>query len=165
MIAPSPSMFGGRDSSETTCACGSCSSAASSIVMMRSSSGMNDESTLSSVVLPEPVPPEMTMFARAFTAAPRNVAICSVSEPSPIRSLGPEQLLRELADRDAGPRSASGGMIALTREPSLRRASTIGTFSSMRRPSGATMRSMTPRSCSSLRKRASLSSRRPFRST
>ena len=48
-----------------------------------------------------------------------------------------------------GPRSASGGMMALTREPSFRRASTIGVDSSMRRPSGVTMRSMTERSASS----------------
>ena len=34
----------------------------------------------------------------------------------------------------AGPRTASGGMIALTREPSGRRASTIGEASSTRRP-------------------------------
>ena len=33
-----------------------------------------------------------------------------------------------------GPSSASGGMIAFTRDPSLRRASTIGELSSMRRP-------------------------------
>ena len=36
-----------------------------------------------------------------------------------------------------GPSSASGGMIALTREPSCRRASTIGLDSSMRRPTEA----------------------------
>ena len=37
-----------------------------------------------------------------------------------------------------------GGMIALTRLPSLRRASTSGLDSSMRRPMGATIRSITP---------------------
>jgi hypothetical protein len=36
--------------------------------------GMNEESTFSSVVLPEPVPPEMTMFSRALTQASRNLA-------------------------------------------------------------------------------------------
>ena len=41
-----------------------------------------------------------------------------------------------------GPTSDSGGMIALTREPSVRRASTIGTDSSTRRPIGAMIRSM-----------------------
>jgi len=39
-----------------------------------------------------------------------------------------------------GPRLARGGMIALTREPSSRRASTSGVDSSIRRPSGVTMR-------------------------
>ena len=41
-----------------------------------------------------------------------------------------------------GPSSASGGMMALTREPSGRRASTIGDDSSTRRPTRETMRSM-----------------------
>ena len=41
-----------------------------------------------------------------------------------------------------GPSSASGGMIALIREPSGRRASTIGDDSSTRRPTRDTIRSM-----------------------
>ena len=41
-----------------------------------------------------------------------------------------------------GPSSASGGMMALTREPSGRRASTMGDDSSTRRPTRETMRSM-----------------------
>ena len=73
------------------------------MVTMRSSSGMNDESTLSSVVLPEPVPPEMTMFLRACTAAPRNVAICSVIEPNPIRSGMPSSFFENLRMVIAGP--------------------------------------------------------------
>ena len=48
-----------------------------------------------------------------------------------------------------GPTRLIGGMIALTREPSTRRASTIGLDSSTRRPSGATMRSMMRITCSS----------------
>ena len=40
------------------------------------------------------------------------------------------------------PSSASGGMMAFTREPSASRASTIGLDSSMRRPIELTMRSM-----------------------
>ncbi len=47
------------------------------------------------------------------------------------------------------PLNASGGMIALTREPSARRASTSGEDSSIRRPTRETMRSMTRRRCSS----------------
>ena len=42
----------------------------------------------------------------------------------------------------AGPSSANGGMMALTREPSGRRASTIGEDSSTLRPTRDTMRSM-----------------------
>ena len=64
-----------------------------------------------------------------------------------------------------GPLSASGGMIALTREPSLSRASTIGEDSSMRRPSGATMRSMTPITARSLENDVPCCTRRPTRST
>ena len=41
-----------------------------------------------------------------------------------------------------GPSTASGGMMALTRDPSCSRASTIGLDSSMRRPTVLTMRSM-----------------------
>ena len=51
-----------------------------------------------------------------------------------------------------GPSSASGGMIALTREPSGKRASTIGDDSSTRRPTRLTMRSMIARRCALLRK-------------
>ena len=43
------------------------SSAASSIVTIRSSSGIAVESAFSSVVLPEPVPPEIRMFSCAWT--------------------------------------------------------------------------------------------------
>ena len=50
-----------------------------------------------------------------------------------------------------GPMSESGSMIALTREPSGRRASTRGLVSSMRRPMGVMIRSMIRSTCSSLR--------------
>ena len=56
---------------------------------------------------------------------------------APPSAIGPEP-----ADREHGPSSASGGMMALTREPSGSRASTIGLDSSMRRPTELTMRSM-----------------------
>ena len=62
--------------------------------------------------------------------------------------------MRELADRDAaGPLSDSGGMIAFTRLPSGRRASTIGEDSSMRRPTWATILLMIRRRCDSSLKR------------
>ena len=42
-----------------------------------------------------------------------------------------------------GPTNETGGMIALTREPSGKRASTIGVLSSQRLPKGEIIRSMT----------------------
>ena len=53
-----------------------------------------------------------------------------------------------------GPFSASGGMMALTRLPSGRRASTIGDDSSMRRPTCETILSMIRSRCASSRKPA-----------
>ena len=50
------------------------SSAASSMVTMRSSSGIIDDSTLSSVVLPVPVPPLTRMFARPLHAGGEELA-------------------------------------------------------------------------------------------
>ena len=43
------------------------------MVTMRSSFGMNDESTLSIVVLPEPVPPETRMFSASLDARAQEV--------------------------------------------------------------------------------------------
>ena len=63
-----------------------------------------------------------------------------------------------------GPPSASGGMIALTRQPSGRRASTIGDDSSMRRPTCETIRSMIRRRWASSTNVASVSSTLPPRS-
>ena len=57
-------MLGGRVSRRTTCSCLSCSSAESSIVTMRSSLGMKRDRTLSIVVLPVPVPPEISTLSR-----------------------------------------------------------------------------------------------------
>ena len=78
VIAPLPSMFGGRVSSRTTWSCCSCNSAASSIVTMRSVLEMKLDSVLSSVVLPEPVPPEMMMFSRALIAPSSSITISGV---------------------------------------------------------------------------------------
>ena len=68
-------MLAGRDSSRSTWSWCSWSSAASSMVTMRSSVGMNDESTLSVVVLPEPVLPDTTMLSRPLTQAARKSAV------------------------------------------------------------------------------------------
>ncbi|MNI72124.1 hypothetical protein D3C73_1280450 [compost metagenome] len=60
---------------------------------------------------------------------------------------------------------ATGGMMACTREPSGKRASTIGELSSIRRPRGVTMRSITQRTDCSLVKVAECRQSRPARST
>src|SRR5205823_1418951 len=76
----------------------------------------------------------------------------------------------QVADADVrmvstGPWMASGGTMALTREPSGRRASTIGDDSSMRRPTPDTIFSMTARYWTSSVKEAPVCSMRPSRST
>ena len=48
------------------------------MVTSRSSPGMKADSVFSSVVLPEPVPPEMMMFSRALIAPSRSIAISGV---------------------------------------------------------------------------------------
>ena len=93
-------MFGGRVSSRTTCSWCSCSSAASSIVTMRSRSEMKLDSTFSSVVLPAPVPPLISMFSRARTQCSRNSSIGRVSERMRHQVLGLQPLGRKAADRE-----------------------------------------------------------------
>ena len=151
VISPSPSRLGGRDSSVITCSWRSWSSAASSIVTMRSSLGMKPDSTLSVVVLPEPVPPETNRFSRASMHARRNSNISGVAVPNRMRSSTVYGRVENFRTVMTGPISESGSMIALTREPSGRRASTRGLDSSMRRPIGVMIRSMTRSTCSSLR--------------
>ena len=151
VISPSPSRFGGRDSSVITCSWRSWSSAASSIVTIRSSFGMNDDRTLRVVVLPEPVPPETKRLRRASMQARRNSNISGVAVPKRIRSSTVYGVVENLRTVMTGPMSESGSMIALTREPSGRRASTRGLVSSIRRPIGVMIRSMIRRTCSSFR--------------
>ncbi len=143
--SPWPSMFAGRDSSETTCLCCSCSSAASSIVMMRSLSGMKLDRMFRSVVLPTPVPPEISTFSLPRTHALRTSTSSGVSEPRLIRFSAVSASTENLRIVSTGPCSAIGGTITFTREPSGSRASTIGEASSTRRPTPLTMRSITRR--------------------
>ncbi len=134
------------------------------MVMMRSSSGMKRESALSMVVLPEPVPPEISTVTLHCTQAERKrrmpgvrVLYCTIS--SWVMTWRPKRrMLRQ------GPSSASGGMMALTREPSCRRASTIGWASSMRRPTWETIFSMMCSRCASSLKRTVVSESLPLRS-
>src|SRR4051794_38752333 len=162
--APLPSMFGGRDSRVTTCSCRSWSSAASSIVTIRSSFGMNDDSTLSVVVLPEPVPPDTKTLRRASTHAFRKSNISGVAVPNRIRSSTVNGDAANFRIVITGPMSERGGMMALTREPSARRGATIGLDSSTRRPIGAMIRSMIRITWSSFWKTTFVSSILPDRS-
>ncbi len=103
---------------------------------------MKLDSVLSSVVLPEPVPPLMITFSRDLIAPSSSMTISGVNAPNRSRSSsvsGFDPKRRIVSD---GPSIASGGMIAFNREPSGKRASTIGEVSSMRRPTFDTIRSM-----------------------
>src|SRR5205814_9802342 len=96
--------------------------------------GMNADIAFRVVVLPVPVPPEMRTLSFPFTQAARNWAAFGEIDPKEIRSFivyGSRENFRIVS---VGPLRASGGMIAFTREPSGRRASTIGDASSTRRP-------------------------------
>ena len=154
-ICPRPSMFEGRDSSLSTWSWRSWSSAASSIVTIRSSAGMKDDTTLSRVVFPEPVPPEMMMFRRPFTQSARKSRTLGLNVPNAIRSLSVNGSVENLRMVSMAPSRAIGGMTALTREPSGRRASTSGLASSMRRPTRPTILSMVRRRWASLANRVS----------
>ena len=106
---------------------------------------MNDDNTFSIVVLPVPVPPETTTLRRPRTHASMKCATCGVIDPNEIRSpivYGSFENFRIVRN---GPPIATGWMTALTREPSGRRASTIGELSSMRRPTWPTILSIVRR--------------------
>ena len=85
---------------------------------MRSRSEMKPDRTLRNVVLPAPVPPEMRTFSRAATDACRKSSIGCVSDLRSTRSFAPRRSVRNRRIDSTGPSSASGGMMALTREPS-----------------------------------------------
>ena len=103
---------------------------------------MKFERTLSIVVFPVPVPPTTTMLILPRTSASRNTAESMLSDPSPIRSCMTRGSSGNFRMVSTGPCSASGGTMALIREPSASRASTIGEDSSTRRPTACTIRSM-----------------------
>ena len=111
--------------------------------------------TFREVVLPEPVPPETRMFMRPSTAAWRNSDIAGLRLPSRVRSSMPRTASLNLRIVSAGPWIEAGRMIALTRLPSGRRASTMGFRPSMWRPVVATMRRIVSSSWFSSSKRTS----------
>ena len=164
-MAPWPSTLGGRVSSRTRLGWPSCNSAASSIVITRSPWGMLRERMFSMVVLPEPVLPEIRIVSRARAADSSTIIISAVALFNSTRLLlrtGPRPKRRMDIE---GPSMASGGMMAFTRDPSGRRASTIGDDSSTRRPTRDTMRSIICNRCASSRNRAAVLCSRPIRST
>ena len=93
-------MFFGRASSRSTWRWLSRSSAASSIVTIRSVSGIAVDSAFSSVVLPEPVPPEMRMLSSARMQRCEEVDRLGAQRPELDHVVQVEPLLAELADRD-----------------------------------------------------------------
>ena len=113
------------------------------MVTIRSRSEMKPESTLSSVVLPAPVPPLISALSRALTQCDRKSSIGRVSARTVTRSSAFSRSAGNRRIDRSGPSTASGGTMAFTRDPSGRRASTIGELSSIRRPTALTMRSMT----------------------
>ena len=162
--SPLPSTLAGLCSSAITCGWSICSSAASSIVITRWLCGMKRAMTLRVVVLPEPVPPDTRMFMRPSTAASRNSAMAGLRLPSRVRSSMPSTASLNFRIVSAAPWMAAGLMIALTRLPSGRRASTIGFRPSIWRPVVATMRRIVSRSWFSSSKRTSALVRTPRRS-
>ena len=112
------------------------------MVTIRSLAGMKLDSTLRKVVLPVPVPPDTRMLSRPFTVAANRASAGCDSEPRVTRSSAVMVSAANLRMVSTGPSTASGGMTALTREPSARRASTMGDDSSIRRPMEAAIRTM-----------------------
>ncbi len=137
----------------------------SSIVTIRSVDGIASASTLSSVDLPAPVPPDTRMLRFARTAMTRNSRISGDKVPMFSRSSLRSRRCPKRRIDNVGPSIVTGGSVALTRLPSARRKSAIGDEVSMRRPTRAAIRSMTRMMCSASRKRTSVFSRRPNRST
>ncbi len=126
---------------------------------------MNPDSTFSSVVLPAPVPPLMSALRRARTQCDRKSSIGRVIARRVTRSSAFSRSAGKRRIDSSGPSTASGGTMALTREPSANRASTIGELSSMRRPTPLTMRSMTRSRCLSSWNEVGTRSSMPLRST
>ncbi|MCY1309302.1 hypothetical protein D9M69_649300 [compost metagenome] len=103
----------------------------------------------SSVVLPLPVPPDTSTLIFAADSACSSCAIGGVRLRRSTRSLTWSGFTAKRRIDSSGPSMADGGMIAFTREPSGRRASTIGFVSSIRRPTRDTIFSITFIRCAS----------------
>ena len=165
VTAPLPSILAGRASNDTVCGCSRRSSAASSMVTIRSSAGIKEDSTFNVVVLPEPVPPLTMILSRALMQARRTMAISSDRVPKEMRFSTDSGVCENFRMVMHGPFSANGGIMMLTRDPSLRRASTRGDASSMCRPRGVTILSTTVIRCAVSWNWASVFCSLPIRST
>ena len=104
---------------------------------------MKPDNRFSIVVLPLPVPPEISTLIFALMSASSSCTIGEVKVWYSIRSATLSGLTAKRRIDSSGPSIAEGGMIALTREPSASRASTIGVDSSIRRPTRETIFSIT----------------------
>ena len=135
------------------------------MVTIRSSAGMKPLTTLSVVVLPDPVPPQMTMFRRPRTQTSISSATPRGKVPNPTRSSTVKGSRANLRMVRMLPSRAMGCTTALTREPSGSRASTMGLASSTRRPTRPTILSMVRRRWASLENRAVTGWICPARST
>ncbi|MCY1376449.1 hypothetical protein D9M69_639380 [compost metagenome] len=102
---------------------------------------------LSSVVLPEPVPPEMMMLQRTRPMIFSTSAPCCEIAPNLTSWSSVSLSFLNLRMVRAAPSIDSGGAMTLTREPSGRRASQIGEDSSTRRPTWLTIRWQMLSSC------------------
>ena len=152
------------DTSATTCFWLKRSSATSSMVAMRSSAGIYALSAFKSVVLPEAIPPQMTIFKRACMQARRNSAISAVNVSIWMRSSILSSFFEALRIVMVGPLTALGGITIFTREPSDRRTSTIGQSDFIRRPARRNMFSIIRCMCWSSSKLHGTSSMIPCRS-
>ncbi len=114
------------------------------------------------VVLPEPVPPEMTMLKRhapAIFSAVHILFDIAFQSRSMSSVIG---LAENLRIEMAVPRRESGGTMTLTRLPSFRRASASGVVWSTRRPTWLTIRWAIWNRCSSSRNTTPDSVNLPF---
>ncbi len=105
------------------------------------------------------------MFSRARTAASSSSIMAGVVALCSTRSGGISLSVEKRRMDRMGPSTASGGMMAFTLEPSIRRASTMGVDSSILRPTCETILSMMRSRCALSRKVTLVSSRMPRRST
>src|SRR3974390_3725325 len=100
---------------------------------------MKADSAFNIVVFPEPVPPEIIVVIRDFTAAASSSAIGGRNAPTSTKRLRLSGFLENLRIETSGPSTPIGRTATFTREPSCRRASQRGYDSSTRRPTAATI--------------------------